>query len=227
MNTITINFIPCNPAPAQGYKLTWRVAGSGDPYTDEGFFTESPIVFTDNLNPEGTCYEGFLQSDCSESGESGTVVGAQIPWATVCEESGVNYTIELIDPCIGSPTANYLISGGTPGDTVTVRIQFTGLLQKISGDFTRADVSIFSPNGTPGSQSSACYSDTGSHGFSVTADTVITMASDTEVVTATAVVHNSSDGPTGASLTIIEVNGVPVSISVNGCKGDSSTGGTC
>ena len=89
MNTVTINFIPCTPAPANGYKLTWRVAGSGDPYTDAGFFTESPAMFTDEISPEGTCYEGFLQSDCSESGESGEVVGNSIPWATPCEaESG-------------------------------------------------------------------------------------------------------------------------------------------
>ena len=85
-NVFTVYFIPCSPAPANGYRLTWRVAGSSDPYTDEGFFTESPIVIVDPVNPEGTCVEGFLQSDCSESGESGSLVGNAIPWATDCEE---------------------------------------------------------------------------------------------------------------------------------------------
>lgn len=87
-NTITIPFIECEPTPAQGYKLTWRVVGSGDPYTDEGYVTSSPAIFTDPDGLEGDCYEGFLQSDCSESGESGTVLGEAIPWATPCEESG-------------------------------------------------------------------------------------------------------------------------------------------
>ena len=89
MNNVTVNFIPCTPAPANGYRLTWRVAGTEDAYTDEGLFTSSPIIFTDLINPEGTCYEGFLQSDCSESGESGTLVGQAVAWATPCdEESG-------------------------------------------------------------------------------------------------------------------------------------------
>jgi len=89
MNNVTVNFIPCTPAPANGYRLTWRVAGTEDAYTDEGLFTSSPIIFTDLVNPEGTCYEGFLQSDCSESGESGTLVGQAVAWATPCdEESG-------------------------------------------------------------------------------------------------------------------------------------------
>lgn len=89
MNNVTVNFIPCTPAPANGYRLTWRVAGTEDAYTDEGLFTSSPIIFTDLINPEGTCYEGFLQSDCSESGESGTIVGQAVAWATPCdEESG-------------------------------------------------------------------------------------------------------------------------------------------
>src|SRR6188768_315052 len=100
MNTITINFISCTPAPANGYRLTWRVAGSSDPYTDEGFFTESPIVIVDPVNPEGTCVEGFIQSDCSESGESGSLVGNAIPWQTECpEESGAEdpYVYYLAD----------------------------------------------------------------------------------------------------------------------------------
>lgn len=88
MNTVTVIFIPCNPAPINGYNLKWRVKGSSDPYTDEGNFTGSPIVFTDSLNPDGTCYEGILQSDCTPSGESGTLLGNPIAWQTVCEESG-------------------------------------------------------------------------------------------------------------------------------------------
>ena len=106
MPTVAVNFIPCAATPNNGYKLTWRVQGSSDPYTDQGTFYDSPIVFIDELNPEGTCYEGFLQADCTESGESGSLVGNAIPWATDCEpESGEGILIgarvstSLVDHC--------------------------------------------------------------------------------------------------------------------------------
>ena len=106
MPTVAVNFIPCAATPNNGYKLTWRVQGSSDPYTDAGFYTESPIVFVDELNPDGTCYEGFLQADCTESGESGSLVGNAIPWATDCQpESGEGFAIDarynssLVDHC--------------------------------------------------------------------------------------------------------------------------------
>lgn len=226
--TITINFIPCTPAPANGYKLTWRVAGSGDPYTDEGFFTESPIVFSDPGGVEGTCYEGFLQSDCSDSGES--VVGNQIPWATDCvQDSGTtDYTINLATPCVpGNPYGTYIVENGTPGDIIKVRASFGGLMQMIGGLFVRADLSISSPDGTSDSASSSCYADAGLHGFSITADTIITMAGTTALISAAAVVHNSSELSSNLALTIIEINGSPVSISVVGCRGNSATGGSC
>lgn len=228
--TITIPFIPCEPEPAQGYKLTWRKAGTGDPYTDEGNFTETPIVFSDPSGVEGDCYEGFLQSDCSESGESGTVLGEAIPWATPCEESGSTYEITLSGGCTaGSPFSNFIVTGGTPGDTIKVRATFTGLLQKTSALFTRADLGIASPDGTSDLQSSACYSDSSPHGFSITADTDITIpGSGTTNVTTTAVIHNGSESPTNLVVSIIEINGVPHSeIFASGCKGNSATGGTC
>ena len=226
-NTITVNFIPCNPAPAQGYRLTWRVAGSSDPYTDEGLFTETPIIFTDNINPEGTCYEGFLQSDCSESGESGNVVGNQIPWATPCGESGATtYTITLASPCVDM-FSNYLIEGGVNGDVIKVRATFIGLIQKISNTMTKAELFISSPEGTSDSTASACYSDTSSHGFSITADTIITMVGTTAVVNLQAVTHNSSSSMSSVSIAIIEVNGNPVNISTAGCKGSDSLAGDC
>ena len=227
-NTITINFIECTPAPAQGYNLKWRVAGSGDPYTDEGYFSGSPIEFIDNINPEGTCYEGTLQSNCQESGESGEsgLLGELIPWSTPCEESGVNYTITLMAPCSGI-ASNYLIEGGTPGDTLKVRATFIGMIQKISGSFTRAGLSISCADGTTDFQDSACYSDTAPHGFSITADTDIVMTGSTTIINLSAVCHNSSDSASSVNVSIIEINGVPNSIGVAGCKGNSSTGGTC
>lgn len=89
MNQITINFNECDPAPENGYNIQWRVLGSGDPYTDAGNFFSSPAVFNDEVNPPGTCYEGIIQSDCSPSGESGTVLGEPVGWQSNCIESGL------------------------------------------------------------------------------------------------------------------------------------------
>lgn len=228
-NTVTINFIPCEPAPAQGYKLTWRIAGTSDPYTDAGNFTGSPAQFTDEISAPGTCYEGFLQADCSGSGESGTLLGQSIPWSTPCEESGVTeITISLAAPCSGI-NSNYLIENAVEGDVITVRAQFIGLIQKISNNFTQTELFIGSPYGTSGSSASACFSDTASHGFSITADTVITIPAGetTAFVNLAAVTHNSSSSMSSVTVTIIDVNGNPVSISTAGCKGSDSPGGTC
>lgn len=82
MNVITINFIECDPQPTKGYHLYWRAIGSGDPYTDGGNFFTSPIVFTDETNPDGTEYEGILVS------EKSTGPCNEIPWSTVVSESG-------------------------------------------------------------------------------------------------------------------------------------------
>src|SRR6478736_7443709 len=91
MNQITVVFSPCSPAPENGYNIKWRVLCSGDPYTDAGNFMSSPAVFNDELNPEGTCYEGTIQSDCGGSGDP--VLGREVHWSTPCEqeESGNVY----------------------------------------------------------------------------------------------------------------------------------------
>ena len=65
MNKITLNFTPCSPAPSRGYNIEYRVAGSIDPMTNAGNFFITPAIFYDAINPEGTLYEGFIQSDCS------------------------------------------------------------------------------------------------------------------------------------------------------------------
>jgi hypothetical protein len=86
MNSITVNFVPCEPPPANGYNILWRVYGSSDEYTDAGNFTESPAVFTDDTNPAGTDYEGFIRSDCGESAADN--FGSPIPWSTFIPSGG-------------------------------------------------------------------------------------------------------------------------------------------
>lgn len=130
MNTITITFVECSPAPANGYNILWRLAGSVGGYTNEGNVTNTPAVFTDSTNPDGSDYEGFITSDCTESGESGESggnFGTPIPWTTVvlvCR----NYQVTNNHPdtatfayisCAGSTTPVFM----TSGQTVTVCAQ--------------------------------------------------------------------------------------------------------
>lgn len=223
MNTVTINFIPCSPAPENGYNLQWRVAGSGDPYTDAGNFTGSPAQFVDELNPEGTCYEGFLQSDCG----SGIGMGNQIPWSTPCEESGSTYSIELNSPCTSSESV-FLVSGGTVGDIVTVRAYFSGALIKPSTRVqTKAVVSIFSFGGTSNVTASPCYTDESPHSFSLTADTIITMPADTTNVTVIAERFASSAAFALLYVSIIDINGTPVNQIAYGCEAITDTDAVC
>jgi hypothetical protein len=58
--------------------------------TDAGNFSSSPAVFTDEINPAGTCYEGFIRSDCSGSGSGEEKFGTPVTWEACPEESGCN-----------------------------------------------------------------------------------------------------------------------------------------
>lgn len=84
MNKIVIYFNLCSPAPVAGYKVYYRVAGTSDVYTYAGSFFNSPAIFYDTLNPAGTCYEGYIVSDCGND-----ILGNHILWVS-CEsgESG-------------------------------------------------------------------------------------------------------------------------------------------
>ncbi len=218
-NDIAINFTPCTPSPANGYQVLWKVAGSSGGFTVITGVSGSPATFTDSGNPPGTNYEGFIASDCGDG-----ILGNYIPWSTGAPNS---YTLRLASPCSGI-LSSFIIEGGSPGDVVTVRASFGGAMQKIGGNFVRADLTVSSPDGVSDPiQSSPCYPDTGMHGFTITADSVITMPGATEVVTVNAVVNNSSSSIANLALTIIDINGNSQNISAVGCAGNSSTGGTC
>lgn len=90
MNYISIDFVECSPAPVNGWNVQYRIAGSGDPYTDAGNFGGSPAVIAADDAP-GTDYEGIIRSDCCESGET-DCMGNDIPWTTVQEESSSGTT---------------------------------------------------------------------------------------------------------------------------------------
>lgn len=64
MNKIAVSFTKCTPAPIGGYRIYYRAQSSSDPYILGGIFYSSPGVFYDIINPAGTCYEGYIVSDC-------------------------------------------------------------------------------------------------------------------------------------------------------------------
>lgn len=88
----TLTFIPCSPAPANGYNVLWRPVGSVDPYIDAGNFSSSPIEITDPDGDPDTQYEGILRSDCGDG-----IFGSDIPFvstATCCDPSIIDATVE-------------------------------------------------------------------------------------------------------------------------------------
>lgn len=126
MNIISVSFVPCEPTPVNGYNIQWRVFGSGDPYTDAGNFTSSPAVFIDEINPQGTSYEGTIRSDCTDSGESGNY-GTSIPWTAVEESTPVCRNYSVTNNHVDNATFAYITCGGsttpvfmTPGQTIVV-----------------------------------------------------------------------------------------------------------
>lgn len=222
MNRIEINFIPCEPQPPGGYEFGWRVAGSGSSYTIAGYFFSFPAVFYDNTNPFGTCYEGYIRSVCGDN-----VFGTPILWSS-CSDSGESgYKIALLGVCNGIES-NYIITGGTAGDIVTVRATFSGALQRNANTFTKACLAISSAYGVSDPQiCSTCYTDTLLHSFSLAIDVVITMPSDMATLILDATVQNGSTSPTSVNLAIIDVNGEAMDISIAGCRGNEGIGGTC
>jgi hypothetical protein len=137
------------------------------------------------------------------------------------------YNITLTSGNCVTSYSGFTITGGTAGDIVIVRASFGGIIAKVSNNFTRADLTIGSPDGVGGSVSSPCWSDTSYHGFNITVDCTITMPSSIANVTTLAVTNNSYSSATSLSATIISINGATASISAIGCARDSSTGGTC
>lgn len=81
-NTITISFEPCEPAPANGYRVTYRPIGGGDYRTYPSNFISSPAVIVDDQDPIGTSYEGFIEGDCGDG-----KFGLPVRWQAVNEEA--------------------------------------------------------------------------------------------------------------------------------------------
>lgn len=81
MNQISVFFDTCDPAPSKGYRVYWRVVGSGALAYLGNYFI-SPVVFTDDSLP-GTEYEGIIRSEFHDPNLTCT----NVPWSTI-EDSG-------------------------------------------------------------------------------------------------------------------------------------------
>src|SRR6186997_1839388 len=82
-NQITITFTPCTPTPSEGYLIFYRPLGGIGPYRIAGPFTSSPAVFTDDNDPDGQEYEGYIIAHCG-----GAVLGNDITFETGSTISG-------------------------------------------------------------------------------------------------------------------------------------------
>jgi hypothetical protein len=77
MVQVTLSDILPNTVPADGWKVEYRIKGSGVPYTTIGPYTAQPIQFQ-TTDPGGTLYEGNVWSDC------GDLESTKYPWVTIC-----------------------------------------------------------------------------------------------------------------------------------------------
>lgn len=126
LNTITIEFTPCEPTPANGYRIYYRPVGGGAYRFHPDRFYVSPAVFTDEEDPIGTSYEGFIQGDCG-----GEKYGLPIPWTAENNESGggsgsgsiseppaEGCRSYVLSKTVGTPSAHYNTCAGVSTDTL-------------------------------------------------------------------------------------------------------------
>lgn len=92
-NVLNVEFSPCQPAPADGYVIRYRVLGSETEYRTAGPFTESPAQVIDNSDPAGTSYEGFIQGDCG-----GGKMGVSVPFVA-------EFTGSIVAPSSEAPSS--------------------------------------------------------------------------------------------------------------------------
>jgi hypothetical protein len=126
LNTITIDFMPCEPTPVNGYRIYYRPVGGGAYRFHPDRFYVTPAVFTDEEDPIGTSYEGFIQGDCG-----GEKYGLPIPWSAENSESGsgggsgsgseppeVPCRTYILSKTVGTPSAHYIDCAGNTQDTL-------------------------------------------------------------------------------------------------------------
>src|SRR5688572_2741065 len=130
-NTIVIEFVPCEPAPVNGYLVKYRPFGSLEDYrVVEPNQTESPIVIVDENDPPGTSYEGTIQGDCG-----GGVLGVPSPWEFSNSDSISGSGSQSEEPPIVGKNAHLVNETGAAVQVITNAGVFN-FAAGVNGDIT-------------------------------------------------------------------------------------------
>jgi len=115
MATLRITFTPASPAPSNGYLVTYRRAGTADPYTTVTVGSSpADISVTD-----GWPYEGTIRSDCGGGIFSPTVAfNATVP-ADSCyiyefSNAGLSDATVYYKECNMAPVLSFVVTAGGP-----------------------------------------------------------------------------------------------------------------
>lgn len=129
MNTLTITFSPCSPAPANGYKISYRPTGSAIAYrVAPSNFISSPAVIVDANDPDGTQYEGFIETDCG-----GAVIGVPVPFTTSGGGCANVTSLQLVSVNENSATVNFNTNPNASGYSIyAVKVSDSSVLPTIT-----------------------------------------------------------------------------------------------
>lgn len=114
-NTLTVFFLTCTPAPANGYTVKYRKKGDTGAYVSVAGFTESPAIIEGIVDNGGQNYEGFIFSDC------GLKLGKEIPFLTSALPACIPVDfleISLNDAKAAVPYSAYVTLFGDPPFTI-------------------------------------------------------------------------------------------------------------
>lgn len=180
--------------------------------------TSNPIIIP-NVDDE-LCFQVGVAKKCT----SGYLGERQILLVGACESTPDYYFTFLSPPCSGISSAYRL--NGTMGDTVVVRLTYSGLLQwdgNVSNGGAGATVQLIG-GGENEIDGSPHITTTTSTGFTTSVDITFVMPTATVDLNTNVVLNNSViTGVGAANLELVSVNGVANGLLYNGvCKGISS-----
>lgn len=114
-NQIRINFLPCEPTPAEGYLVKYRPVGSMGAFRVwPDNFADTPAVFVTDEDADGTQYEGEIYGDCGDGN-----LGVAIPWSTDESSSGS-------EGCTPVAFVESSVPDATDGEAYSVDLHLTG-----------------------------------------------------------------------------------------------------
>lgn len=126
---VTLSSVLPNTPPADGWKVRYRIKGSGGAYTTPvgSPFTALPIIF-DTTDAAGTLYEGFITNDC------GVLESADFAWVTPCA-CPIGYTVSA-----GGDSCEQL-------ETIPATVTNSGycLAPSTNTDYSNLEARVYSP----------------------------------------------------------------------------------